>query len=743
MKFDLRYTIIILLMIYSNTYAQTKSQFNGKLNIFFTGNSSTYDYEIKGTFSNDGSGFFGNNIAVGDRIIDGTCRMYIVEEVLDVSASPIVFLAVTDPETIKKAPTHNHAIIYRPTQNLDLPLITSGLSEDMKECVTNHLSLSLDDNVASKSYVDNSISIADGSETKITPGNNSNITGSGTTDDPYIINSTDTDDQSLSEVLTVDTDAGGQQITNLGAPIADNDAATKEYVDDNTIEEMINVDRTFTKDISAIQVQNAKTYLQLTKDEISVKEFLVKVFFPKIVATPPTIPKFVYDGSTKAVYPYSEWKLWGVKGKIGFDYTVKNESKDDTTDDTDISKISLVDNGNKSKEYSTAASIDNSVNPISDNITCDMSCPAATVNSTINYVLKVEDGDNVVYSNSLPVTLQKAIQLQFNSFKPAKTTLDFSRTDYTLDIGWDINKNDESLTKISTSTEDVNPTTNQAVSAIGQYSTKFTVKPYKTTNTSHTYKITATGDLYGDKTTSVTVTMNGYKKISWAVAPSYYTAGGTKITNYTWEYENNKQVHVGWNIKQELNPHDQVTDVKVDNISENKNGVNALGTKMITMSPSDPKQVTVAANGDLSGANSLSANTPTVTWAHRVYRGVVDFNPCKADKSGTILDSDDIKTNLQLKQDILGGNWSSTSGYVFDGGADGAMSYYFVFAFPDSQAADNAEVWQSGEWKKLNENVNYIKTTIQFKNQFNYTSTYKVYCSCKVNTGKQVFRIKQ
>lgn len=42
-----------------------------------------------------------------------------------------------------------------------------------------------------------------------------------------------TADQTLTEILTVSTDAGENKITNLATPIADADAATKKYVDDN------------------------------------------------------------------------------------------------------------------------------------------------------------------------------------------------------------------------------------------------------------------------------------------------------------------------------------------------------------------------------------------------------------------------------------------------------------------------------------------------------------------------------
>jgi hypothetical protein len=110
---------------------------------------------------------------------------------------------------------------------------------------------------------------ADGSETKVEAGTNVTVTGSGTSASPYIVNSTEvdgdvtneiqdlsingntlkitlkgsataidlsayldnTDNQTLDGILTVNTSAGNKKITSLADPVADQDAATKAYVD--------------------------------------------------------------------------------------------------------------------------------------------------------------------------------------------------------------------------------------------------------------------------------------------------------------------------------------------------------------------------------------------------------------------------------------------------------------------------------------------------------------------------------
>ncbi|MHA7863829.1 autotransporter outer membrane beta-barrel domain-containing protein [Flagellimonas marinaquae] len=86
---------------------------------------------------------------------------------------------------------------------------------------------------ATKFYVDNEITnnAADGSETLINAGTDINITGDGTSGTPYIINSTFTEAQNLADVVAIDPSAGNSVITDVTDPTNPQDAATKNYVD--------------------------------------------------------------------------------------------------------------------------------------------------------------------------------------------------------------------------------------------------------------------------------------------------------------------------------------------------------------------------------------------------------------------------------------------------------------------------------------------------------------------------------
>jgi hypothetical protein len=91
------------------------------------------------------------------------------------------------------------------------------------------------DDAATKVYVDTQISAnaADGSETEINIGGINSISGNGTTATPYLITATEA--QTLTNVLALGANANATTITNLGAPTNNDDAATKVYVDNNSL----------------------------------------------------------------------------------------------------------------------------------------------------------------------------------------------------------------------------------------------------------------------------------------------------------------------------------------------------------------------------------------------------------------------------------------------------------------------------------------------------------------------------
>lgn len=117
-----------------------------------------------------------------------------------------------------------------------------------------------------------SLDLADSS---VQPGDNV----SGLTNDAGYITS-QTDDQTLSEVLSQGADAGGTTITNLGAPSSNNDAATKAYVDANSgsgdlwsdpVDSSISLDTDQTYNLGTLtnSFNNAYSYYYHVRDQLA------------------------------------------------------------------------------------------------------------------------------------------------------------------------------------------------------------------------------------------------------------------------------------------------------------------------------------------------------------------------------------------------------------------------------------------------------------------------------------------
>jgi hypothetical protein len=72
----------------------------------------------------------------------------------------------------------------------------------------------------------------DGSETKVTAGDNITVEGLGTEGKPYIIKSTlSSSSLSLEQVLKNGNDANGKNIRNVANPVDNGDVVPKVYVD--------------------------------------------------------------------------------------------------------------------------------------------------------------------------------------------------------------------------------------------------------------------------------------------------------------------------------------------------------------------------------------------------------------------------------------------------------------------------------------------------------------------------------
>ena len=111
-------------------------------------------------------------------------------------------------------------------QILNKPDLSGYLTSETDGSVTNEGSLTVGAGTATTSLISSNTSGS--TDVTISAGSNIALSEAGNT---ITIAATDTDDQTLSEILAVSTSAGTHKITEVTDPTADQDAATKKYVD--------------------------------------------------------------------------------------------------------------------------------------------------------------------------------------------------------------------------------------------------------------------------------------------------------------------------------------------------------------------------------------------------------------------------------------------------------------------------------------------------------------------------------
>ncbi|THV59071.1 hypothetical protein EZV76_09510, partial [Flagellimonas alvinocaridis] len=142
-----------------------------------------------------------------------------------------------DPYIVNSTFTEVDGSVTNEIQNLASVL---GEGNSAGTSITNVTDPTNAQDAATKNYVDTQITAnaADGSETIVNAGTDISVSGTGTTGDPYIVNSTFTEVdgsitneiQNLASVLS-EGNSAGTSITNVTDPTNAQDAATKNYVD--------------------------------------------------------------------------------------------------------------------------------------------------------------------------------------------------------------------------------------------------------------------------------------------------------------------------------------------------------------------------------------------------------------------------------------------------------------------------------------------------------------------------------
>ena len=216
-----------------------------------------------------------------------------------------------------------------------------------------------------------------------------------------------------------------------------------------------------------------------------------------------------------------------------------------------------------------------------------------------------------------------------------------------------------------------------------------------------------------------TVTKNLNLTMSPAIQLTYGAPTLTPVT-LVYEYEDNdKDIALNWNIT----PNDEsISSISVDGTligSPSTTGNQLVHLKTIANGGTQTKAFPLIVTGDIYGAGA-SKNSPTVSWANRLYRGTITSAVPPSDGTFTFTDND-VKTILTT-ENKLGGNWKATAGYDFVCGAGGQ---YVCFAYPDDATTPIVQYYDSNfsSWMTYSASDITIISRPNFMNQLGYNKT--------------------
>jgi len=192
-----------------------------------------------------------------------------------------------------------------------------------------------------------------------------------------------------------------------------------------------------------------------------------------------------------------------------------------------------------------------------------------------------------------------------------------------------------------------------------------------------------------------------------------------------YEYSNsNIPLSLGWSITAN---DENISSISVDEAltgSTSATGSQAVAFKTIANGGAITKAYPLIVTGNLYGAGSTQ-NSATVSWANRLYRGVITSSVIPSDPSFTFTDA---QVRALATETKLGGNWKDANGYDFV-----CNNQYVVFAYPDDAVIPVVKYWDSNlsTWMAYSASDLKIIDRANFSNQNGYNGTnYKLIFVC-------------
>lgn len=342
-------------------------------------------------------------------------------------------------------------------------------------------------------YVANSAFTSDATTfaTDVTKWNNA-----GGKDGKYTVSELKMDAQTLSKVAITGTSV-------LPAD-ADKTIATVGFVNSGDGSGSIDANRNVTRSgLTGITGQNFGS--------TTVADFLNKLFFPTLAATPPTS---TFSTAT-TTFPYSTWKSWpSYTSNLSFSWSVTNVSQTDDTDDKLITSIKLKSGAT---ELATVPS------PTGTNQSGTFSSiPLQNTNGNVTtdfaktYTLEVIDAQPNTVNKNIVVTMSKAIRLTYGvpALTPSTTAYEYDLADKTIAVSWSVAPNDETITAIT-----VDGASAGSTATTGSKNVTFLAMANGGVQ-SKAFPLIVTGNLYGPGSTQNSATVSWQNRLYRGVITS-------------------------------------------------------------------------------------------------------------------------------------------------------------------------------------------------------------------------------
>ena len=290
-----------------------------------------------------------------------------------------------------------------------------------------------------------------------------------------------------------------------------------------------------------------------------------------------------------------------------------------------------------------------------------------------------------------------------------------------IDFAWSVtnnsltdNSDDKAITsiKLKSGVTDITSATATGGNQSGTFSAIPFANVYDPTNDfSKTYTFEVIDAQPNTVLSNITLTM------SKAIQLTY---GAPTIATTLYEYKNvDESVNVNWSIT----PNDEgISSISINGADAGSiasSGTKSVALQSVTTGGPVSKTYPLVVTGSIYGAGA-SKNSPTVSWANRLFRGTITSAVLPSDGTFNFTDND-VKTTLTT-ENKLGGNWKATAGYDFVCGAGGQ---YVCFAYPDDAATPVVQYYDSNfsSWMTYSASDVTVINRANFSNQYGYTGT--------------------